>query len=70
MTAAAASMAVLAFTYYGTSAGIPALDLTQQDLAEITTGALKGALHTNDIDVITTCVAQTTTGMDEVKDKM
>ena len=62
-----ASTVALAFAYYFTKDGIPALDLTQEDLADICTGALKGALHTDDIGAITSCIEETTEKMEDVK---
>ena len=49
---AAASLAALAYTYYKTRNGIASLDLSQHDLQLIAQGAVKGVLHTENIDDI------------------
>lgn len=63
----AASLAALAFVYFSTKRGMPALDLNQNDLQLIALGAVKGALHTDNIDNILDCVKSPLGTFDEIE---
>ena len=64
---AAASLAALAYTYYKTRNGIASLDLSQHDLQLIAQGAVKGVLHTENIDDIMQCVSEPIQTMESMK---
>ena len=52
----AAALAAMGYGYYLTRNGAPALGLSAHDLELVAEGAIKGALHTEGLDSILTCV--------------
>merc|ERR1711912_25023 len=70
---AMASMFALAVSYFTTKNGVKVgsnVDLTQADIAAIATGALKGTLHVDNIDTITTCVAGESQNIEPLKNEL
>lgn len=70
MAAAAASLAAMTFTYYFTKNGIPSLNLKAEDLQLMTKGAIKGALHTADLDDIIKCIDKPEGVMSKIESAM
>ena len=52
----AAALAAMGYGYYLTRNGSPALGLSAQDLELVAQGVIQGALHTEGLDAILTCV--------------